>query len=97
MCAEKRGRDRNDSCREHKTVPKRMRIQRAHATGLLAACPGINTGCRMGCGDGTRGGVRQGPHNSPLGSRNRCAQKGGQDQRHPCKEHETVPGLMRIQ
>ena len=40
----RRGMDRSDPCEEHETVPGRMRILWARATGLLAARWGINTG-----------------------------------------------------
>ena len=40
----KRGRDRSDPSMAHEAVPGWMRIQWAHATGLLAARWGINTG-----------------------------------------------------
>ena len=40
----RRGVDRSDPCKEHKTVPGWMRILWASATGLLAARWGINTG-----------------------------------------------------
>ena len=38
------GVDRTNPCEEHETVPGWMRILWAHATGLLAARWGINTG-----------------------------------------------------
>ena len=40
----KRRRDGSDPCKAHKTVPGWNRIQRARATGLLAAWWGMNTG-----------------------------------------------------
>ena len=39
-----RGLDRSDPCKEHEVFPRWMRILWAHATGLLAARWGIDTG-----------------------------------------------------
>ena len=40
----KMGQDRSDPCKEHQTFTGWMRILWAHATGLLPAQWGINTG-----------------------------------------------------
>ena len=40
----RRGVDRSDPCKDHKTVPGWMGVLWARATELLAARPGINTG-----------------------------------------------------
>ena len=67
--------DSSGERKQHKAVPGWMRIQWARTTGLLAACWGMNTGCRMGCHDATREGVWQGQHSSPMGLGHWCTEK----------------------